>query len=130
MQDRKFICPCYRHKQDIAATGRCICGLFVRPGYRNPDRLEAPPIRREDSPWPPITVYGAIWCRDTIRTRTFLNQHGIPYDIVDVDEDDEAARQVMEWNNGELPTPTLDIGGRIVVSPSDEALAKILGVEM
>ena len=70
MQDRKFICPCYRHKQDIAETGRCICGLFVRPGYRAPDRLEAPPIRREGTPWPPITVYGAVWCRDTIRTRT------------------------------------------------------------
>lgn len=130
MEDRKFICPCYRHRQDIAADGRCICGLFVSPDYRPPARLEAPPIRRDDTPWPPITVYGAVWCRDTIRTRTFLNAHGIPYEIIDVDEDQAAADKVMVWNDGELPTPTLDIGGRIVVSPSDEALAEILGVGM
>jgi len=91
--------------------------------------MESPPIREEDSLWPRIVVYGAYWCRDSIRTRRFLNRHGVPYTLVDVEEDPQAAQKVKEWNNGFLSTPTLDIEGRIVSEPSDEELAKLLGIE-
>ena len=128
MQDRKFICPCYRHKQDIAENGRCICGLFVAADYMPPPGVEAPPVRRADSNWPPIVVYGTSWCHDTQRTRAFLNRHGIPYEIIDLDYDDAAAEQVMAWNNGNMSTPTLVIGRDVVTEPSDQELASILGV--
>ncbi len=82
----------------------------------------------EPGPWPRIEVYGAYWCRDTIRTRRYLNHHGVPYALLDVDQDPEAARKVMEWNGGNLSTPTLDIEGRIVTEPSNEELAEILGI--
>jgi mycoredoxin len=91
--------------------------------------MEPPPIRQEGSPWSPIVVYGTYWCTDTIRTRRFLNRHGVPYTLIDVDRDPQAARKVKEWNRGYLSTPTLDIGGRIVTEPSDEELAEILGIE-
>ena len=128
MKDRKFICPCYRHERDIAETGHCICHLFVSEDYR-PPKMESPPIREEGSLWPRIVVYGAYWCSDSIRTRRFLNRHGVPYTLVDVDEDPQAAQKVKEWNNGFLSTPTLDIEGRIVTEPSNEELAKLLGIE-
>lgn len=96
--------------------------------YR-PPKLEPPPIRWEGSPWPLIVVYGAHWCKDTVRTRRFLNRHGVPYIILDVDIDPEAASKVEGWNNGLRVLPTLDIEGRIVVEPSDEELASILGIE-
>jgi glutaredoxin len=127
VEDRKFICPCYRHEQDIAETGHCICHLFVSDDYE-PLVVEDVPAREEDSPWPPIVVYGASWCRDTIRTRRFLNRHGIPYEPIDVEADTQAAQRVMEWNRGYLSTPTLDIEGRIVTEPSDEELAELLGL--
>lgn len=127
MQDRKFICPCYRHKQDIAETGHCICHLFVSSDYR-PPVIESPPIREEGSPWPRIVVYGAYWCSDTIRTRRFLNCQRVPYTLVDVDQDQEAAERVKEWNQGYLSTPTLDIEGRIVREPSNDELEEILGI--
>jgi len=47
-----------------------------------------------------------------------------------VDKDPQAAQKVREWNKGFLSTPTLDIEGRIVTEPSDEELAKILGIEV
>ena len=128
MQDRKFVCPCYRHEQDIAETGHCLCHLFVNDEYI-PEVLESPPSPKESSPWPHIVVYGAHWCRDTKRTRRLLNRHGVPYTLVDVDEDTEAAAKVMNWNHGNLSTPTLDIEGRIVIEPSDEELAEVLGLE-
>jgi len=127
VEDRKFICPCYRHEMDIAETGHCICHLYVSDDYV-PAEIELPPDRGEDSPWPRIKVYGAAWCKDTVRTRIFLNRQGIPYTYHDVDADPEAFEQVKEWNGGVLSTPTLDIAGQTVTEPSDEELAELLGL--
>jgi glutaredoxin len=133
VQDRKFICPCYRHERDIAETGHCICHLFVNEDYE-PVELEPPPVREEGSLWPYITVYGAYWCKDTVRTITLLNRHGVPYIFVDIDNDLEGAEKVQGWNQGNLSTPTLDIrptrdaGGRIISVPSDEELVELLGI--
>jgi glutaredoxin len=98
-----------------------------------PVELAPPPVREEGSPWPYITVYGAYWCKDTVRTITLLNCRGIPYIFVDIDNDLEGAKKVQGWNRGNLSTPTLDIGptqdaGRRIVSvPSDVELAELLG---
>jgi glutaredoxin len=127
VEDRKFICPCYRHERDIAETGHCLCHLFVSDEYE-PVVLASPPAREEGSAWPHIVLYGAHWCRDTVRTRGFLNRHAIPYTLIDVEYNPQAAQRVMEWNEGQLSTPTLDIEGRIVTEPSDEELGKLLGV--
>jgi mycoredoxin len=86
-------------------------------------------VREEGSPWPIITVYGAYWCRDTLRTFRLLNRAGVPYSVVDVDSDPEGADKVMGWNEGRLSTPTLDIEGEILSVPSDEKLATFLGLE-
>jgi glutaredoxin len=127
VEDRKFICPCYRHEQDIAETGHCLCHLFVNDEYQ-PLQMGSGSVWKEDSGWPRITVYGAHWCQDTMRTMHFLNQHTIPYTLIDVEEDQEAAQKVLGWNQGYLSTPTLDIEGRIVTEPSDQELAELLGV--
>ena len=63
-----------------------------------------------------------------MRTRRFLNRHRIPYTLIDVEEDRQAAQRVMDWNRGYLSTPTLDIEGRIVTEPSGEELARLLGL--
>ena len=127
MEDRRFICPCYRHERDIAETGHCICHLFVSDDYQPPE-VEGPPTQEEGSPWPSIIVYGARWCRDTVRTRRFLNRLSIPYTYSDVDTDPQAAQKVRARNQGHLSTPTLDIEGRSVTEPSDEELAELLGL--
>lgn len=107
--------------------GHCICGLFVSEDHR-PTTIDEAPVQAEGAVWPRIEIYGAHWCTDTIRTRHYLNRHGVPYILMDVDQDPEAARKVMEWNQGNLSTPTLEIEGRIVTEPSDEELAEILGI--
>jgi glutaredoxin len=127
VSDRKFICPCYRHERDIAETGHCICHLFVDDDYVPPE-FPSPPVREENSPWPYITVYGARWCKDTLRTVKYLADKDIPYTFVDIDHSLEGAAQVQGWNEGRLSTPTLDIEGRIVHVPSDEELGEILGI--
>lgn len=29
-EDKKIICPCFWHVQEIKEKGRCLCGLFVK----------------------------------------------------------------------------------------------------
>ena len=29
-EDKKIICPCVYHKEEIAKLGHCLCGLFVK----------------------------------------------------------------------------------------------------
>jgi mycoredoxin len=127
VEDRKFICPCYRHHDDIARDGHCICHLFVTEAYEPPE-VVAPPPADEDPAWPRIEVYGAAWCRDTIRTRRLLNRYGVAYRYYDVDRLPEAAQRVRSWNGGFLSTPTLDIDGTVVTEPTDEALSERLGL--
>ena len=46
----------------------------------------------------PVAVYGALWCAETNHAREHLDLMGVPYDFVDVDEDDQGAELVEEWN--------------------------------
>lgn len=54
-----------------------------------------------------IVVYGADWCADTKRARHQLESMGVPYNYVDVEQDDAASEQVKEWNGGRRVTPTV-----------------------
>ena len=45
---------------------------------------------------PTITMFGADWCRDCIRTKSQLDQLGVAYDYVDLDADPAAADVARE----------------------------------
>ena len=112
-----------------AVSGLRVAGLLPGGiGADQPVEVDPPPIWQGDGLWPHIVVYGTYWCQDTTRSRNYLSHHGIPYTFVDVEVDSDAAQRVMDWNEGYLSTPTLDIDGGVVTEPSDEELAEILGL--
>lgn len=77
-----------------------------------------------------ITVYGAYWCPDCRRSKTFLGEHQIPYDWVDVEQDAEAEQRVMRLNDGKRMIPTIVFGdGSFLVEPSNAELAAKLGLK-
>jgi mycoredoxin len=76
-----------------------------------------------------ITVYGANWCEDTNETREQLDQLGIPYDYIDIDQRPEAKEWVIFQNQGEQRTPTLNIDGDILVEPNESQLIGALRVK-
>ena len=79
---------------------------------------------------PEITFYGNTWCGGSRRARLLFNQQHIPYRWVDIDMDEEAARYVESLNHGIRSVPTIVWpDGTILVEPSNEALAKKLGVK-
>ena len=56
-----------------------------------------------------VTVYGADWCGDTRRTLRDLDRAGVGYDYVDIEEDADAEKKVIEFNRGKRRIPLVEI---------------------
>ncbi len=54
-----------------------------------------------------IKLYGTSWCGDTRRTRDYLEINKIPYEWIDIDQDQAAAEIVKQINRGYKSVPTL-----------------------
>ncbi len=76
-----------------------------------------------------ITVYGAPWCPDCKRSKQFLGEQRVPYNWVDIDQDEEGRRYVQQANNGRQIIPTILFeDGSTLVEPSNAELAAKLGI--
>jgi mycoredoxin len=74
-----------------------------------------------------IVVYGTEWCGDTRRSRRLLEKQKIEYTWIDIDEDREGERFVVQACQGRRSVPTIILtSGRILVEPSDAALLAAL----
>jgi glutaredoxin len=56
-----------------------------------------------------VTVYGADWCGDTVRTLRHLDNSGVNYQYVNIDEDEHAEKKVIEFNQGKRRIPLVEI---------------------
>lgn len=75
-----------------------------------------------------ITVYGASWCNDCRHIRSWLKHRQLPYDYVDIEEN-EAANKRLKVLLGEQPlvVPVLELGdSRVLINPTLDALAEAL----
>lgn len=75
-----------------------------------------------------VVMYCSKWCADCRKARQWLDEHDIEYQDIDVYNTPGALKQVREWGDGYLVTPTFDIDGTIVLDFDKERLGKILGV--
>jgi len=57
-----------------------------------------------------VTIYGTDWCGDCRRTRSFLDEHGIAYDAINVDRDHDAEAELIS-RVGKRAVPQLVIDG-------------------
>ncbi len=73
-----------------------------------------------------IVVYCTRWCKDCKKVKTWLEERGLSYVEVDVDQNMAARSQVRKWANGFLVTPVIDVYGTVVldfdISRLEEAL--------
>jgi glutaredoxin len=67
-----------------------------------------------------IKVYGAEWCWQTANLREHLDELGVDYDYIDVDDDPAASQWVKDHNHGKEKKPTVEINGRVMTAPSFE----------
>ena len=70
-----------------------------------------------------ITMYATTWCGDCRFARRWLDAHGIAYDYINIEEDEQAATYVAQVNNGTRSVPTLIFpDGSILVEPDARQL--------
>ncbi|MEP7199127.1 MAG: FAD-dependent oxidoreductase, partial [Chloroflexota bacterium] len=78
-----------------------------------------------------IIVYGTYWCPDCKRAKKFLGEQQVPYEWVDIEQDDEARVRVEQLNQGKRIIPTLMFpDGSMLVEPSNAELAAKLGMQL
>ena len=73
-----------------------------------------------------VTVYGADWCGDTKRTLRQLDDLGVAYDYIDVEQDEQASRWVKRQNDGKERKPTVKLGEQVLSVPSNQELESAL----
>lgn len=73
-----------------------------------------------------VTVYGADWCGDTKRTLAQLDELGVDYDYIDVEQDEQASSWVKRQNDGKERKPTLKLGEQVLSVPSNQELESAL----
>ena len=76
-----------------------------------------------------LRVIGASWCPDCKRAKTFLGQHRIEFDWVDMESDPSAQAEVERINGGKRIIPTIIFpDGSILTEPSNDELAEKLNI--
>ena len=75
-----------------------------------------------------IIFYGADWCPDCRRAKSFLKEHNVPCDYVDVELSKEASAKVEQINKGKRIIPTLIIEDKPFTNPDNATLAAALGI--
>jgi thioredoxin reductase (NADPH) len=78
-----------------------------------------------------ITVYGAPWCPDCRRSKSFLTEHRIAFEWIDIDVDQDGRNVVKRIQNGGRSIPTIVFDdGSILIEPSNATLAEKLGLKL
>lgn len=71
-----------------------------------------------------IKMYVTTWCGDCRMAKRWFDSHDIPYEYINIEEDDKAAEYVMRVNGGMRSVPTIIFpDGSVLVEPSPRQLA-------
>ncbi len=71
-----------------------------------------------------VVMYATTWCGDCRFAKRWLDSHNIPYDYINIEENEDAAEYVMKVNGGARSVPTIVFpDGSVLVEPSARELA-------
>jgi len=60
-----------------------------------------------------IRIYTTSWCPDSRQAKRFLEEHHLPYEEFDIEQDPQAARFVKDANGGKRKVPTFEVDGHV-----------------
>ena len=70
-----------------------------------------------------IKMYGTPTCRDCVIAKQVFQELGTEYEFINIENDDEATRKAIEFNNGIRRIPVIIFeDNSILVEPSGEEL--------
>lgn len=74
-----------------------------------------------------ITIYSTTHCPYCKMAKEYLSQHNIEFKDVNVEEDDEAASEMIR-KSGQMGVPVIDIDGTIIVGFDRGAIDDVLKI--
>ena len=81
------------------------------------------------TPAAPVTMYTTSWCGYCVRLKRLMQDEGIDFAEVNIEQDAQAADLVMQANGGNRTVPTLVFAdGAALTNPSiDQVRAQLAG---
>lgn len=76
-----------------------------------------------------VQLYGADWCPDCRRAKRYLQDNGVNYQFIDVDEHNWATKKVEEINKGKRIIPTVLIDSQPYTNPDNAKLKDLLKID-
>ena len=78
-----------------------------------------------------IVMFTTSWCSDCSRAKYILDEYGVEYINIDVDQDQAGLAFVKDVNQGKRIVPTIVFPDKtILVEPSNQMLAEKLEIEL
>jgi glutaredoxin-like YruB-family protein len=77
---------------------------------------------------PKVKVYSTTTCPWCIRVKDYLKEKNIPFEEVNVQEDREAAEEMIK-KSGQTGVPVVEIGDKIIIGFDQKAIDEALGTK-
>ncbi len=109
---------------------RIIPTLIIKnKSYRNPDNIELASVLGINEVGR-VQLFGADWCPDCRRAKSFLRDNSINFEFIDVDIHDWATQKVEAINNGKRIIPTILINDVSYTNPDNVELIELLSINV
>ena len=72
-----------------------------------------------------IVIYSTPSCPICKRAKAYLNEKGMPYEDIDISADEEAAHEMIH-RSGQMGTPVIFVGNRIMLGFNQKKMDKML----
>lgn len=118
-------------KVEAINNGKRIIPTLIIKGksYTNPDNVELASILGINEAGR-VQLFGADWCPDCRRAKSFLRDNGINFEFIDVDVYDWATTKVEEINNRKRIIPTILIDDVPHTNPDNVELTNLLSINI
>jgi len=73
-----------------------------------------------------IIMYSADWCSDCVSAKKFLDDQGVTYKYIDINNNPEAIEFVKQINNGKRIIPTFVVDDKTYTNPGISKLSEII----
>lgn len=103
--------------------------IFNNKPYTNPSNMELSSILGINEVGR-VQLFGADWCPDCRRAKSFLKDNAINFEYIDVDAHQWATDKVEEINKGKRIIPTILIDGVPYTNPNNVTLTELLSINV
>lgn len=103
--------------------------IIEEKSYTNPDNVKLASVLGINDVGT-VQLFGADWCPDCRRAKSFLRDNNINFQFIDVDKHDWATQKVEEINNGKRIIPTVLINDTAYTNPDNVKLTELLAIDI